>query len=249
MEDTTVQPEGSQGTQEGQGQGTTSSQDQGQQSGQQNSDNTSHGSQGGAGQEKPSTPATPAEPQVRKSNLEYILERQQRKAERDRTKQTQPQAQPSAPPASQGEDDLTPEEEKKFSKYLEKNFGETFRKIDGLAESGAEKDVQAEVSKFLSSKEGKYFAQYEKTIAEWAKHPSRVNIPIETIAMEAAGVKGMFAIGAAMERDAAKEAQESQAGGSGGTRNDTKPAGTKSVADMTNAEFLAYKAKVLQKTA
>lgn len=239
----------SQGTQGG-----ADNQDQGQGNGQNGSQDASKGQNGSQseadGKDKGGQSDQddgPKDPQVRKSKLEYILERKRAKAEKANPQQKKSENQPSAQNDDGGEDDLTPEEEKKFSKYMDKHFGDTLKKIDGLAESGAESEVHSDVQAFLSSKEGKYFEKYADKITAWAKHPSRANIPIQTIAMEAAGVKGMLAIGAAMERDAAKEAKESQAGGSS-TRSDSQPS-QKKVSEMTDAEFMASKAQVLQKRA
>lgn len=84
------------------------------------------------------------------------------------------------------------------------------------------------------------FEAYADTVRNYAKHPSRANVPMESIFLEVIGIDKLMEMG--YEKGIkAKEKQDSSA--SSGNDNRAAAAG-KSVADMTDEEFEAYQTKV-----
>jgi len=180
------------------------------------------------------------EPPVRKTKIDYILERKNKQIERlkqERAKANQDNHQNNNQDTEDEGEDLSPEEEAKIVKVLEKRYGKTLETVDALANSNEETGLKNDLQTFLSTEEGKYFKEFETKILAYAKHPNRANIPISAIAYEVAGPK-LLKIGAKMAEDARKEALAFKGGG-GNTQHTTnsKP----DINKMTPAEFEAYK--------
>lgn len=101
-----------------------------------------------------------------------------------------------------------------------------------------EMKLASEIDGFISREGNEGFREHKAKIMEFANHPSRKNVPIETIAMEVVGRDGLLKMGANAEADASRAAAMSATGGgsargSGGAT--IPPAGT--------PEFQAYKAE------
>jgi len=186
---------------------------------------------------------TDNEPPVRKTKVDYILERQQKKAERDRAKAENN----SSSEQQDNEEELTPAEEAKLEKFISRKYGKQLTAAEQALETSTLNTINQEISDFLTNDpNGKYFKEFESKIRVWAVHPSRSHLPIKTIAYEVAGDK-MLQIGAQMAKEAAKEASESKAGGSGARA--TEGGGQKKVWEMTNEEFAKMQQGVMQRQA
>lgn len=97
-----------------------------------------------------------------------------------------------------------------------------------------EQETKDEVDNYIS--ENPEFKPYAKKIMKFANHPTRKHLPIETVALEAVGRKGLLQIGAKRAQEADAEGKQTQSGGTS-TRN--APSG-KSVKDMSLEEFEDY---------
>jgi hypothetical protein len=203
------------------------------------------------GKQDPTPPATPpaspdpsieddAEPPTRKSKLDYILERKQRKIEK---LENQNQPPPPATPDPNEEDEYSPEELTKFKKMSEKIYGDKFKVVDQLTEKTERDHVDSEITTFFKNDPHADLAkEFEKTIRKYAQHPSRAEVPIDEIVWGVAG-KRLISFAAEAVRKAQKEAKESGTGGSSGR----KPEGTvaKGAWEMTPEEHAAKVQRVL----
>lgn len=172
------------------------------------------------GEKKETTPPADEEPPVRKKPIDYIRERQERRAEKAKAKE-------------EGEDDdITPEDEELVSKVIDKKYGGTFEALQ-------EKEFQAELGTFVQT--NPEFEPYKAKIEKWAKHPAYSNLPLEQVAHAACG-KELLKLGADKARAADSEADGSKTGGN----TDRAPDGSakKKVWDMTPEEFAAEEARV-----
>ncbi len=210
---------------------------------------------GGSGEQKPSgegqgdqklkaddkAPEKPqdddAEPPVRKTKLDYILERKQRKLEKAKSQEIQKVDDQLKKPADDGsgegdgeDDEISPEEEKAIEKVVTKKFGHHFEQLN-------EEREEAELQGFIN--QNPKFKPYEAKIRKFANHPSRQHLPLQSIAYEVAG-PDLMRIGAEEARKADAEAAKSTTGG-GSARNDSAH---KPVSEMSSAEFREYSDKV-----
>jgi hypothetical protein len=165
------------------------------------------------------------EPIVRKrmSPKDFIIQRQQKKIEKLKEKQT------SEGGNEEDEDEIAPEDETLITKVVAKQLAPI------LDKQIAEEDEQ-EVSKFLT--ENPDFKPYEAKARKYMSHPSRRHLPIETIFYEVAG-KDLMKLGAERNRKADEEAKQTQTGG-GSSRGGGK---AKNAWEMTPEEFEAEKEK------
>lgn len=195
------------------------------------------------------------EPPVRKTKQDYILERKERqlakaKAKSEEAPKSQDKKEEEKPNADQDgegdqEEDLTPEESKKFEKFVAKRYGKHFEKVEEFAQKDYEGSVDSEVDEFISKDPGgKHFEPYRDKIKAWAKHPSRKNLPISTIAYEIAGPE-LLKLGAKIAAEADAEAAEGDSPGSSSRKS--AEGGKKGFWDMTPEEFAAEQQKVMSK--
>lgn len=176
-------------------------------------------------------PSVDEEPPVRKTKLEYILERKDRKLQKLK-EQAAPEAKAVEENNAEADDDLTPEEEAKIARVIEKRYGDKLKVVDTIASSTEEDHLKQEVSELIGKEP--QFKEFESKILKWAKHPSRANMPLKAIAYEVAGER-LMELGAQREREARKEAEASKTGGA----TARKPEGsTKSSAwELSKEEF------------
>ena len=175
------------------------------------------------------------EPEIRarKTAKDFIIERQAKKL-----------AKAGAPKAgeedddkggdSDEDDDVDEEDEKVVRKVASKMLAPIFEEQIAKADD-------AEVKDFLAS--NKDFAPYEAKVRTYMKHPSRRDLPIESIFYEVAG-PDLLKLGAARAKAADDEARENGAGGGDGGGEDEK-SGIDAV--TTVEEMAAYKVKLREK--
>jgi hypothetical protein len=147
------------------------------------------------------------EPPTRKTKLDFILERKQKKLEKLKEEKLHKVNDELKEHGDDDDDDgISPDDEKLVEKVVERKYGKYFSRDE-------ERDAKAEVKEFLNTDpQGKYFKKYEDKILKWSRHPNRANVPLRTIALELAG-NDLLKIGAELEREAQKKADESKAGG------------------------------------
>jgi hypothetical protein len=107
-------------------------------------------------------------------------------------------------------------------------------------EKKREAEDQALIDSFVS--ENPLFAPYVDKVKTFAKHPSRQDLPIESIFYEVAG-KDLLRIGGERAIKALKEAKQSQAGGSTGSPE----SGAKDAWSMSDDEFTAKQEAIRNK--
>ena len=183
------------------------------------------------GDKKPNDPPDD-EPKVRKTPAEYAKERIEKK-------KSKPDANPDG--GERGKDpsdadELTPEEEEKFKRFVEKTWGPVLKSVENLSAGEHARTMDREVDDFLSDPAHEAFKPYRATIAKWAKHEAYRHIPIEQIAFAAVGDK-LLQIGAQRGKTADEEAARLRSAGAGG--KDAK-AGHKPFKDMTPEELAAW---------
>lgn len=172
-------------------------------------------------------PANPApkegdeEPPVRKSKLDYILERKNKKIEKLQKSQPANPPNPENPdPNTPGGDEYSPEELTKFKKMSEAIFGDRFKAVDSLTEKTEHDDVENQVSDFFKADpHADLLKEFEGKIRKYAQHPSRSQVPIDELVWGIAGKK-LITLAADAVRKAQKAALDSQAGGGGNRKLD-----------------------------
>lgn len=165
--------------------------------------------------EKP-TPAD-EEPKTRKRNIDFILERKNRKIEKLESKVDEKED-------SEDEDDFVdPDAQKLVQKEVQKALSPFLQKQ-------IEEEDNNEINSFLQ--ENPDFKPYADKVRKFAQHESRKHLPIKSIFYEVAG-PDLLKIGADRAKKAGDEAKESNAGGGGG---DTSTA-EKGVWELTPEEF------------
>lgn len=150
-----------------------------------------------------------ATPPVRKTKLDYIRERRERRKAKDEAKSDDASAEISA------------EEEERIAQIIEKRYGGVLKNAERITELSSDNEINEAVNDFLDTEEGKYFKDHKAKIIEWAKHENRATVPIAAIAMEIVGPKKMLEIGAQMAREIDRKAAESQSGGGGGRKDES----------------------------
>jgi len=168
------------------------------------------------------------EPQTRKRNIDFIRDRQARKAEKQKAKQDN-----GAENDGDEEDDLAPEDAKVIDRRVKKILSPFIQK------QMADEDAQ-EIADFVAKNPD--FKPYVEKVARFAQHESRRYMPIESIFYEVAG-KDLLKIGAERGKKADKEAKQTQAGGGSNRGGDTP----KNVWDLTPEEFAAEQEKIRNK--
>ncbi len=145
------------------------------------------------------------EPQVRtrKTVKDFIIERQKRKIEKLQGKTEEENEDEEDVNEDEEYDDILPQDEKLIKKVAGKM-------IAPLIENQLAKDDENEVQKFLA--ENPDFKPYEAKVKKFMVHPSRRQLPVESIFYEVAG-PDLMKIGAKRAKEADEEAQRSNAGG------------------------------------
>lgn len=164
------------------------------------------------------------EPKTRKRNIDFILERKNRKIEKLQHKEDD---------NDDEDNDIDPDEAEVIDKRIAKV-------LSPYVEKQREAEDQALIDSFVS--ENPLFAPYVAKVKTFAKHPTRENLPIESIFYEVAG-KDLLKIGGEMAIKALKEAKQSQAGGSTGSPESS----TKDVWNMSKDEFTAKQEAIRNK--
>ncbi len=178
------------------------------------------------------------EPAVRKkskSNIDYILNRKNKKIEK--LKEESNKKKESEEEGDDNEDDVDPEDREVVSKIIKDEIAPV---LNPLLEERAKAEDDLEVNNFLN--EFPQFKPFEARARRFMQHPSRKNLPIATIFMEAAGPENVLKIGAKMKNQADEKAKEGQMGG-----GNSKPSGEKKVSEMSNEEFAEHVKKVKEK--
>lgn len=157
-------------------------------------------------EEAPATEVKDEEPIVRKSKLDYILERKQAKADKLKQEKLKELDKQIKTEAGEEDDEVSPDDEKVVEKVIEKKYGDYFREMD-------EEKEAAEINGFIA--QNPEFKPYETKIRKFASHPSRRHIPISSIAYEVAG-PDLMRLGAERAKKADEKAKEAslKAGGS-----------------------------------
>lgn len=145
------------------------------------------------------------EPEIRtrKTAKDFILERQQKKIAKLEAKKNEEDSDDE----SDEDDDIDEEDEKVIKKVASKMLAPIFEK------QIAEED-EMEVQQFVANNPD--FKPYEAKVKVFMKHPSRRDLPIESIFYEVAG-PDLLKIGAARAKAADDEARENSAGGGSGS--------------------------------
>jgi len=194
------------------------------------------------------------EPPVRKSKLDYILERKQAKLRKQEESIVPQKPAPSIETpddsnvrGNEGDDEPTPDEVRKFQRFMEKTYGDKLSRIDQLAETTEAEHVNSEVSEFLKNDPHADLLppEFSEKIKKYAQHPSRKQVPLEEIVWGIAGKK-LIAYAAEAVRAAQKAAAKTRTGGSPSRKPEGDTTGTPDFANMPTEEFKKYQAQVLR---
>lgn len=243
--DTETEPAGKSGDDEegaGSGNGTDggddeggSDQDDGESSGEQDPEDGERKPKGDAPADK-----TQQQPGTRKTKYDFIAERQRRKAEREAAAAKEAQGEGGEDEESDEDGDpVAPEDEATIDKVLRKKYGSQFEAIE-------RQRFDNEVAEFFQKDEvAKHATDEEKArLKEYALHPSRSQIPLESIMLEVMGGKRLMEIGAKIEREAAQKAASSKSGGGSAGRQDTQN-GNPDYLNMSEEDFEKEQFRVL----
>jgi hypothetical protein len=178
---------------------------------------------GSASEKKEETPQgdNQGEPEVRqrKTAKDFIIERQQRKIEKLKSKAS---GNDGGQGGNGGESDEEEEEddEKGGQKQLVRELiqEEVLPTLTPVLEKHVQAEDDAEVQAFLA--ENPDFKPYEAQARRFMSHPSRRSLPIKSIFYEVAG-DDLMRIGAERARKADEKARETQAGGGSARGEDT----------------------------
>lgn len=160
-------------------------------------------------------PVVDEEPKIRKRNVDFILERKNRKIEKLKNKEEETD--------DDEDEDIDPDDAKIIEKHVAKALSPF------LAKQMQDEDAQ-EINTFV--KDNPDFAPYVDKVKKFAQHPTRKDLPIASIFYEVAG-PDLLKIGAKRAKQADEEAKETNAGGGTGQTDTTE----KSVWDLTPEEF------------
>ena len=170
------------------------------------------------------------EPPTRKSKVDFITERKER---REAKKGAKDKKEPEGDD-EEADDDIDPADEKTVGKIVQKH-------LKPLADRMVADEDDKEVSTFLTANPD--FKQYEAKARKYMAHPSRKDVPIEEIFYGVAG-KDLLKIGAKRAKIAEGEAKKTKGSGGAGDAGGVKP-----VAEMSKAELEAKQDEVRRKMA
>lgn len=176
---------------------------------------------------------------IRKTRLDYILERKAKRLEKikqDKLAKLDSELKEQGEGDDEDDDlsDIEDDDEKKIVNTMKKYFGETVEKLSS-------KEVESEVNAFIE-KDGR-FAPFKDKIVKWAKHPAYAKLPVDRLAYAVVGPK-LAEILSQKKQELEDEAEKSRMGGSG-RRTVTK----KGVWEMTPQEFEAHLHRIQTKGA
>lgn len=137
---------------------------------------------------------------------------------------------------------MSKRQEKMLSAMKENEMDVTEFQTEGDIESRVQAELQSHEDLNALIQELPELSAHKAQILAMSKDPSRANIPIKTIAMEAVGLEALLQMGSKLEQKATKESKQSKTGG--GSKTNPK---TKSYDQMTPAEFEAAKEAVYAK--
>lgn len=166
------------------------------------------------------------EPKTRKRNIDFIRERQAKKAEKQASKGYDVDL------ADDDDDGIDPDDAKVIQRQVAKVLSPFLQK------QMQDEDSQ-EIADFV--KQNPDFAPYAQKVAKFAQHPTRRDMPIKALFYEVAG-DDLLMIGAKRAQKAREMSKESGAGGGSGGGSSEK-----SVWDLTPEEFQAQQEAVRNK--
>lgn len=174
-----------------------------------------------------------------KSKEDFILERKRKQLEKlnEQIEAKRKQATDEGIETEDEGDDIADDDKKTIKKVVDQEYGEHFKRLE-------EQRQEAEFSDFLTKNEAaKHATDEQKALfREYAKHPSRSEVPYETVLVEAmGGFKGILALGAKLEREAAQKAGKTKVAG---TQAQQQEPGTVDFDKMNDNDFEAFKQKV-----
>lgn len=176
-------------------------------------------------------------PPVRKTATDFYKARQERKkngkGNQANSKQNNDEA--GDDDDSDEDDDVDPADKEVIDRQVKKQLKPV------LDHFTAQADKQEAETYFAANPD---FKPYEAKIMKWWNDPTRRHLPINTVALEAIGVKNLIRIGAQRQKAADDKARKTSTGGGSSTRD---AGGSKPVAEMSNAEFEAERQRVLSK--
>ena len=179
------------------------------------------------GKTKKPTP-TDDEPKTRKRNVDFILERKNRKIEKLQK--------------GNKDDADTEDEDEDIDEADMKTVGKVVKKmLSPFMDKQAQDEDAQEIAGFV--KENPDFAPYADKVKKFAAHESRRNMPIKSIFYEVAG-DDLLKIGAKRAKKAGDEAKETQAGGGSGKGGGSE----KSAWDLTPEEFAQKQEEIRRKS-
>jgi hypothetical protein len=149
-----------------------------------------------------------AEPTVAKrmSPKDFIIQRQQKKIEALKDKVGEEE--------TEGDDEeVNPEDESLISRVVAKQ-------LKPILDQSIQSQDAKEVNEFI--KTNPEFAPYANKALRFMAHPSRRQLPVETVFLEVVGRAGLMKIGAAKEKEAAGKSNNSQTGGGSPRGGDVK---------------------------
>lgn len=177
------------------------------------------------------TPPADEEPKTRKRNIDFILERKDRKIQKLQEKK--PDAADAEEEQIEQDDDMDPDDAKLIDNRI-KSY------LEPLAKKQMQDEDAQEIGDFV--KQNPDFAPYAAKVLKNAQHPSRKDIPIEALFYEVAG-KDLMKIGAERAAKANAQARKSQAGG-GAPKGSEAPKGAW---DLSPEEFSAQQEAIRNK--
>lgn len=177
-----------------------------------------------------------AEPSVRqkKTPADWVAERRGRKIEKLKQQGEKSEEEDID---DEEEEDVDEEDAKVVRRVLEKELGPVLDPI--LAErSRAEDDIA--VNEVLT----KYpeLKKFEAKARRFMSHPTRKNLPVETIFAEVAGIDTMLKLGARKGMSAEDKASEGRTGGGSNVSSHNNKA--EEIRNMTPEQFEQYKASI-----
>lgn len=159
----------------------------------------------------------------RMSSKDFIIARQ-------RAKISKQQKADKNDDESDDDDDIAPEDEELITKVVAKKFAP-------IIDRTQEVENEREISDFIAKNQD--FKPFVAKVRRYINHPSRRNLPVESIFYEVAG-ESLLKIGAQRQQKADEEARQTQTGG-GSARGG---GGEKSTWALSEEEFEAEKEKV-----
>lgn len=163
-------------------------------------------------------PIVDEEPKTRKRNIDFIKERQQKKADKVRDIKDD-----FLDDEDEDEDYMDPDEKKAIARHVN-------RILDPILKKQMQDEDNQEIDSFI--KQNPDFSPYIDKVKKFSQHESRKNLPIQSLFYEVAG-PDLLRLGAKRAKKAGDEAKDSTAGG--GTSNGGTE--TTSVWDLSLEDF------------